>query len=161
MFADKSDPMVEDIMLSHEDQQPHYPAVKMIIETVADWIKRYRDAINREKELAEMDPTQIAAIAKDLGITTVQLRELAGKGPEATQLLRTLLLALGVDPKKLDDIDPRVARDMHWLCFNCSNQSRCKHELSTGTAAQTFHDFCPNAIALDEIFDLKSKINSQ
>lgn len=142
--------------MSHEHQQPHYPAVKMIVETVADWIRRYRDAVDREKELANIDPTQIAAMAKDIGITTVQLRELARKGPEATELLKRLLIALDVDPKKLDDIDPRVARDMHWLCFNCSNKSRCKHELSGGTAAQTFRNFCPNAIALDEVFDLKT-----
>ena len=146
-------------MSSHQYQQS--TVVKMIVEVVADWMRRYRDAINSENELAHIDPTQIAAIARDIGITTVQLRELARKGPEATELLKRLLIALDVDPRKLNDIDPRVARDMQWLCFSCSNKTRCKHELSAGTAAQTFRNFCPNAIALDEVFDLKTNIIRQ
>lgn len=143
-------------MLSHDQPQPQYPAVKMIIEAVADWIKRYRDAIKCENELAGVDPDQVAAMARDLGITAVQLRELARKGPEATEELRRLLVALGVDPKKLEDVDPREAREMLWLCLNCANKNKCKHELAAGTAAQTFRNFCPNALALDQLFDLKN-----
>lgn len=151
---------MEGIMFSH-DKQLDYPAVRMVAEAIADWIKRYREAISREKELSEIDPTEIAAIAKDIGLTTVQLRTLVNRGPEATESLKKLLRALGVEPKKLEDIDPRIARDMQWLCFNCSNKSQCKHELSAGTAAQTFRTFCPNAIALDDVFDLKSKEKRQ
>jgi hypothetical protein len=150
---------MESVMLSNNPTQPQFPAVKIVVEAVADWIKRYREAIKCEKELARVDPEQIAAMAKDLGITTVQLRELASKGPESTKLLKRLLMALDTDPKRLEQIDPRVARDMLWLCFNCSEKSRCRHELSAGTAAQTFREFCPNAVALDEVFDLKSKAN--
>jgi hypothetical protein len=151
---------MEGIVFSH-NKQPDYPAVKMVAEAVADWVKRYRDAIAREKELSKIDPTEVAAIAKDIGITTVQLHTLVNKGPEATESLKKLLTALGVDPKKLEEVDPRIARDMQWLCLNCSNKNQCKHELSSGTAAQTFRTFCPNAIALDEVFDLKSKDGGQ
>jgi hypothetical protein len=147
---------MESVMLSSNPPQPQFPAVKIIIEAVADWIKRYRDVIKFENELARVDPDQITAMARDLGITAVQLRELASKGPESTNLLKRLLMALDTDPKELEQIDPRVARDMLWMCFNCSEKSRCKHELSAGTAAQTFREFCPNALSLDELFDLKS-----
>jgi hypothetical protein len=150
---------MESIMLNNDHPQPQFPAVKLVIEAVADWIKRYRDAIKSEKELARVDPEEIAAIAKDLGITAVQLRELGSKGPESTKLLKRLLIALDTDPKGLEKIDPRVARDMLWLCFNCSVKNRCKHELSAGTAAETFREFCPNALAIDEVFDLKGKAN--
>ena len=146
-------------MLSNGQTQPQFPAVKIVIEAVADWIKRYRDAIKTEKELARVDPDEIAAMARDLGITAVQLRELASKGPESTKLLKRLLIALDTDPKRLEKIDPRVAHDMLWLCFNCSVKNRCKHELAAGTAAQTFREFCPNALAIDEVFDLKGKTN--
>ena len=146
-------------MLSNDPSQPQFPAVKIVIEAVADWIKRYRDAIKTEKELARVDPDEIAAMARDLGITAVQLRELASKGPESTKLLKRLLIALDTDPKRLEKIDPRIARDMLWLCFNCGAKNRCRHELSAGTAAQTFQEFCPNALAIDEVFDLKGKTN--
>jgi hypothetical protein len=147
---------MESVMLSSNPPQPQFPAVKIIIEAVADWIKRYRDVIKFENELARVDPDQITAMARDLGITAAQLRELASKGPESTNLLKRLLMALDTDPKRLEQIDPRVARDMLWMCFNCSDKSRCKHELSAGTAAQNFREFCPNALSLDELFDLKS-----
>jgi hypothetical protein len=147
---------MEGVMLSNDPPQPQFPAVKIIVEAVADWVRRYREATQCEKELARVDPDQIAAMARDLGITAVQLRELASKGPESTNSLKRLLVALDTDPKRLEQIDPRVAREMLWMCFNCSEKSRCKHKLSAGTAAQTFREFCPNALSLDELFDLKS-----
>jgi hypothetical protein len=147
---------MEGVMLSNDPPQPHFPGVKIIVEAVADWIRRYRDVIKGEKELARVDPDQIAAMARDLGITAVQLRELASKGPESTNALKRLLMALDTDPKRLEQIDPRVAREMLWICCNCGEKSRCKHELSAETAAQHFREYCPNALSLDELFNLKN-----
>ena len=139
-------------MADHEDQQSHSVA-KTIFDAVADWVNRYRCALMPHNELEGIDADQVAAIAKDLGITTSQLRELASKGDKAASLLN-LLIALGVDPKEFDKIDPRIARDMQWLCINCSSKSKCNFDLSIGIAATTFREICPNALALEEIFDL-------
>jgi hypothetical protein len=144
---------METLMVDHEDQQSHSVA-KTVFGAVADWVNRYRCALMPHNELEGVDADQVAAIAKDLGITTGQLRELANKGDE-TASLRNLLIALGVDPKELEKIDPRIARDMQWLCINCSRKSECNFDLSIGIAATTFRDICPNALALEEIFDLR------
>ena len=93
------------------------------------------------------------AMAKDIGITPTQLRELASKRPGAADLLQKLFVALNIDPKKLEQIDVRIARDMHWLCATCNNKTRCKHELAAETAAANFREFCPNAIDLGALFN--------
>ena len=142
-------------MVGHEGKRSHSVA-KIVFDAVGDWVTRYHRSLKFNSELEAIDPDQVAAMAKDIGITAGQLRELANKRGDAAALLRSLLVALGVDPKKFDRIDPRVARDMQWLCVNCSNKSQCCFDLSIGIAATTFRNFCPNAIALDEMFDLKT-----
>jgi len=144
-------------MFDHSRQQPRPSAVKIAVDAVANWINRYRDTLNRHNEFEKISPDQVMAMAKDIGITPAQLRELASKQPGAADMLKRLLVALGVDPKKLDDIDVRIARDMHWLCATCNNRTRCKHELAAGTAAENFREFCPNAIDLDALFNPKAE----
>ena len=143
-------------MVGDEDKRSHSVA-KIVFAAVADWVTRYRCSLNSSSELEAIDPDQVAAMAKDIGITAGQLRELASKRGDAAAALRSLLVALDVNPKEFDKIDPRIARDMQWLCINCSNKAQCSFDLSIGIAAATFRNFCLNAIALDEIFDVKSR----
>ena len=143
-------------MVGHEDKRSHSVA-KIVFAAAADWVTRYRRSLNFNSELEAIDPDQVAAMAKDIGITAGQLRDLASKRGDAAAPLRSLLVAIDVNPKEFDKIDPRIARDMQWLCINCSNKAQCSFDLSIGIAATTFRNFCPNAIALDEIFDVKTK----
>ena len=134
-----------------------HSVAKIVFGAVANWVTRYRRSLKFNSELEAIDPDQVAAMAKDIGITAGQLRELASKRGDAAAALRNLLVTLDVDPKQFDKIDPRIARDMQWLCVNCSSKAQCSFDLSIGIAAATFRNFCPNAIALNEIFDLKTK----
>jgi len=143
-------------MVGHEGKQSHSVA-KIVFAAVADWITRYRHSVKSSHQLDEIGPDQVAAMARDIGITASQLRELSSKGDHAAASLRNLLIALEVNPKEFDKTDPRIARDMQWLCVNCSHKGQCSFDLSIGIAATTFRNFCPNAAALDEIFDLKIK----
>jgi hypothetical protein len=154
---------VENIHISHDDggfmrnsdnQQPDYPSVEPILSAIADWIKRYRHAIGLRDELAQCGLDDVRSMAKDIGVSPDQLRELASKGAGASDLLQKMLLALHVDPKALAEIDPLVGYDLQRLCITCSHKKQCKHELAAGTAATTFREFCPNAITLDALFKL-------
>lgn len=140
-------------MAGHGDKRSHSVA-KTAFDAVADWLTRYRRSLKFNSELEAIDPDQVAAMAEDIRITAGQLRELASKR-DATAALRSLLVTLDVNPKEFDKIDPRIARDMQWLCINC--RAQCRFDLSIGIAAATFRNFCPNAIALDEIFDVKTR----
>ena len=63
-------------MAGHEDERSHSVA-KIVFGALADWVTRYRRSLKFNSELEAIDPDQIAAMAKDIGITADQLRELA------------------------------------------------------------------------------------
>jgi hypothetical protein len=68
-----------------------------------------------------------------------------------------MLAALHVDPKALAEADPINMRDLQRLCITCGDKKRCEHELSNGTAAENFREYCPNALTLDALFGQKGQ----
>jgi hypothetical protein len=142
-------------MTQRENELPSYPFVEAALSAIADWVTSYRNAIGLKKEFGMCGPEEVARMAKDIGVTPSQLQELVRIGPDSANLLKRMLVALDVDPKIIADIDPLVMREMNWLCITCGNKKRCKHELAKGTATEHFHEFCPNAVSIDELLDQK------
>lgn len=134
---------------------PHYPTVEFVLEAVADWINKYRQASSLHDELGHCSPEDVMEIAKDLGVPVSELRKLATKGPGAADLIKKMLIALRVDPHVLANTNPAVMRDLQRLCVVCSQKGRCEHELAKGTASEHLHEFCPNAFTLDALFKQK------
>ena len=139
-------------MTSRTDEQPTYPFVEAIIDVIADWVKKYRHAAGLRGDLARCGPEEVARVARDLGVSSDELVRLASKGPHAAEQLKKLLLALGVDPKKLASEDPAMMRDLQRLCTTCGHKRRCEHDLAAGTAAQHYRSYCPNASSFDTLF---------
>jgi hypothetical protein len=133
----------------------HYPIVEAALETVADWINRFRRSTGRSA-LGECDSREVARIAADLGITAGELRGLAEAKPGSADLLKDMLRALGIDHKTLADTDPLVMRDLQRLCVICRNKGQCRHELDNLSAAEHYHQFCPNAVTLDALLEERS-----
>lgn len=126
-----------------------YPLVEPVLETIASWIRRYRYAAKTRQDFEQCGPDEVARIAHELGMEPRELADLASKGPDAAEQLGKLLRALGAD---LDAVkDPVAKRDLQRLCITCSHKRQCEHDLAAGTAAQNYHDYCPNAVALDEL----------
>jgi hypothetical protein len=139
-------------MTNRDNPMPHYPVVEMVMEAIADWVKKYRQTLGLKDELAHCSPEDVQAMASELGMTPSDLRTLTNQGPGAADLLKKMLVALKVDPKVLHEIDPRITRDLQRSCITCGEKRRCKHELAAGTAARNMHEFCPNAMTLDTLF---------
>ncbi|MGA7005199.1 MAG: hypothetical protein WBZ28_24965 [Pseudolabrys sp.] len=138
-------------MANRENELPSNPLIETAFKAIADWISNYRRAIGSFHELGMCGPDEVMRMAKDIGVTRSQLHELVSKGPGAADLLKRMLVALRVDPKVLADIDLLVMRELQWLCITCDNKKRCERELTKGTAAEHFREFCPNAVSLDEL----------
>jgi len=83
-----------------------------VLDAIANWVKRYREAIGLRNELANCTPEQVALIARDMGLSPGELLSVAAKGPHAADELPKLLRALGVDPQKLASEDPATMRDL-------------------------------------------------
>ena len=142
-------------MPNRDTAQPNYPAVEFVLNSIADWVSRYRAATGCTGDFGSCSPEEVNQIARDLGVSTKELRELASKGPHAADLVQKMLMALNVDPKVIAKSNPLVMRDLQRLCINCTDKKRCASELKNGTAAEHFHEFCPNALTLDALFDEK------
>jgi hypothetical protein len=69
-----------------------------LFDTIANWIKEYREAIGQRNELANCTPEVVASIARDIGVSPEELTLFTAKGPHATDELPKLLRALDVDP---------------------------------------------------------------
>jgi len=130
-------------MTSRIDEQPTNPSLQPILDVIANWTKRYPYTAGLRDELARCAPEKVAR-ERSWG----QSRRVAqsSKGSHAADRLPQLLLALGIDPKKLASDNPAKMRDLQRLCNTCTNKSRCDHELAAGTAAQHYRSYCLNAI---------------
>ena len=144
-------------MVKGEKELPSYPVAAAAFKAIADWVTGYRNAIGFKNELSMCGPDEVVRIAKDLAVTPSQLQELVRKGPDSANLLKRMLVALHVDPKTIADMDPLVMREMNWLCMTCGNKKRCEHELAKNTATEHFHEFCPNAVSIDELLGQNSQ----
>jgi hypothetical protein len=137
-------------MTSRTDEMT-YPTLELILDVVASWVKKYRDATGSRDELVHWNPAELARTARDLGVSPVELVRMAARGLHAADGLPRLLRDLGVDPETLSRDDPAMMRDMQRLCSACSHKRRCERELLAGTAADTYRHFCPNALSLEAV----------
>jgi hypothetical protein len=137
-------------------QRPSYPTVDFVVNAIADWVNKYRSMHAMHNDIGECSPEDVMRIATDIGITAAELRALAAKGPGAANLLEKLLLQLYVDPAQLAKANPAVMRDLQRLCVVCGQKARCQHELQSGTAAEHYREYCPNAFTLDALFKQKA-----
>jgi hypothetical protein len=140
---------MEDVMSSSVDERS---PIESLFGAIANWVTRYRQAAGLRRELAKCGPEEVAAIARDIGLSTQELELIASKGSNAADELPKLLRALGVDPKKLPSDRNRTLRDLQRICITCGSKAQCRHELAAGTAATHYRDYCPNAVSIDELF---------
>jgi hypothetical protein len=141
--------------MSAEVQQTSYPTVDFVMRAIASWINKYRHMTETHDAFGQCSPEDVSQIAKDLGVSTNELRTLAAKQPGAGDLVEKMLLSLHVDPQALASTQPAVMRDLKRLCVMCGEKSRCTHELKDGTADGHFQEFCPNAFTLDALFKME------
>jgi hypothetical protein len=148
---------MECILINLENELPSNPLVEVAFSAIAEWVSTYRYTIGcLYNEFGLCEPNEVVRMAKEIGLTPSQLHQLASEGPGTVNLLKSMLVALHVDPRVLADADPFIRQELQWLCLTCSNKKRCEHELATGTATDHFREFCPNAVSIDELFDQKN-----
>lgn len=146
---------MEGALPNRDNPQPNSPLVEGVLNAIAEWVNKYRTAVGAHITHGPCGPDEVMQTARDLGVAANQMRELMNKGPGAADLLQKMLVALHVDPQEIAKTNPAVMRDLQRLCITCSNKKQCAHELARGTAAEHFHDYCPNAFTLDALFAAK------
>ena len=124
-----------------------YPIVENAINLFGDWLQHQREM----RELRGMDRGDFARMAQDLCIGPAELDAVVQQGPHASDELPRLLKVLGIDETSLLRTQPVLQRDMVRVCAACQKKALCNHDLDSGTLAQRYEEYCPNAPAIDEL----------
>jgi len=126
-------------------------------------VERASDFRGRLERCVQPLPRRFKATVNDLGMTPSDLHTLArlGPEPEAAELFKRMLVALKVDPKILDMLDPRITHDLKQSCITCGEKRRCRHEVLAGTAVRNMHEYCANALRFNDLFEAVNSRNAE
>lgn len=113
-------------------------------------LKAYRDYSRRNDDFAALTSSDIELLARDVGVTPAQFRDIVRRGPDAAAELSKLLDALGIDETTLRDKSQVLLNDMRRVCAECNRKAACRKSIRRGTIAQEHVDFCNNAEMIAE-----------
>jgi hypothetical protein len=114
------------------------------------WRNRFADA-SELFELERYGAQELEHMARDLGLSTADLRMFMTHTPGDANLLRCRVASLRLDPDELAWSEPALVRDMQRLCTLCKAQARCARDfgrIAADPAWQNWREYCPNATAL-------------
>jgi len=125
-----------------------------LLSRVLDWIKA---RVAQESELVNMSYQDLQFLASDIGVSVADLRAIGPHITDHDELIRTMMLARGLDPDVVRRAFSAVMRDMEVTCARCRDVRTCQRELTANTAAEHCHEFCPNAPVMDELLAIRSQ----
>lgn len=128
--------------------QSNHPGLGSIFASVARWAESCRERFDPARQFEACDAEEVAAIARELMVSPGELMTMTRKGAGAAREVHGLLRALGIDPNRLVDRDAATMRDLQRLCLGCSRKRQCRADLTKGTGAKNYRDYCPNAYTL-------------
>jgi hypothetical protein len=130
------------------------PAVGTLT-AVHHFLSRLRDWWRRRSELDTMDPEELERIAKDLGMTGPELKNLAARGPDAAHLLYERMQVLGLTKVDVERVAQGLMRDMERTCACCDEKGVCEKDLAARPDDPAWAGYCPNAAALTSVKIIK------
>ncbi len=129
---------------------PNRTAVEGLLVHLRDWWQG-RDS------LAGLDAAEFESIARDLGISTDDLRTLAAHGPHAADLLIDRMAALGVTKEDVERTAAGLMHDMQRTCSNCAEKGVCARDLADRPLDPGWKHYCPNADTFKSIEKTKGR----
>jgi hypothetical protein len=111
--------------------------------SIAEWLRERHARRELVAGLDNMPEAELDSIARDLGVSGPELRELARLGSHSADLLPRRMAAAGLDLHEMERTDPATARDLERVCALCESKGRCAHDL-TDPLADALPDYCVN-----------------
>jgi len=120
------------------------------------WWRNWRAA---REGLDELDGcgSELARIARDVGVSPAELYTIAAKRPDAAEPLKLRLEALHYDRDALLRDEPLVMRDLERVCTTCGSKRRCVRDFARHPDDQSWRAYCPNAMTLDALQDQRTR----
>jgi len=91
------------------------------------------------------DSYELTRIAKDVGLSPSELRQMAKLGPNAVKQLLDRMAALRLDPEVIAKTAPITMRDLQRLCSACARKKLCQRDLILDRDDPVWRQYCPNA----------------
>lgn len=107
-------------------------------------LRRWRRHVPRNVDLALCDPLEKAQIARDIGVSSDELGQLAKSDSGAADQLRQRMAALDLDAKEVERVSPAIMRDMQRLCTLCKKHRQCARDLARNASDPVWKEYCPN-----------------
>jgi hypothetical protein len=117
------------------------------------WWRNWRESRARVAQLSAFTSRELDDVARDAGVTTDELRALAGKWPDSADLLNRRMAVLGLDPAEVNRGQPATSNDLRRLCSLCGSKRRCERDLAKHPADPVWTEYCPNATTLTALCD--------
>ena len=111
---------------------------------IARWWRDWTGNRAGRTELENFNPDELRRVAMEVGVSSLELRSMAGKWPESSNLLLRRMAALDLDAMEIARSQPSVSNDLNRLCSFCVSKKRCDHELAANAKSSGWQEYCPN-----------------
>jgi hypothetical protein len=125
--------------------------MNIALTTAARWWRNWKVTRVGLQQLDRCGANEFQRIARDVGVSTTDLRALAGKWPDAAEPLNRRLAALALDPAEIKRSEPQVMPDLQRVCTLCTRGRECEHDLADDPADPVWREYCPNVMTLDAL----------
>ena len=115
---------------------------------IARWWRNWNGNRAGRAELENFSRDELRRVATDVGANPRELRSLAGKWPESSNLLVLRMSALELDAEEIARSQPSVSNDLRRLCSLCVSKSRCDHDIASAAKTLGWQEYCPNESTL-------------
>jgi hypothetical protein len=120
------------------------------LNVVAEWWRNWRATRSNLAALTCCGADETGRIAH-VGVSTSQLRALAGKWPDTADLLNRRLTELGLRSADIRRSEPQVLQDLQRVCTMCGSKGVCAHDLASKPSDPAWREYCPNTMTLDAL----------
>src|SRR5579863_8947712 len=114
-------------------------------------ISRLRQQWKDAAELRNCGEEAVEQMAHEVGLTALELCQLASKGSHAADPLVHRMKALDLEAREIGKLEPMVLRDMERVCSMCESHSRCFRDLARNVNDPIWKRYCPNAATLESL----------
>ena len=113
--------------MSRSAQTGEHPG---FVRRLAHWWRSWNGARRAMADLDNCGSAEMERIARDVGVGGADLSVLAGKWPDAADLLYWRMNEIKLDRMEITQADAQVMRDLQRVCTVCGSKRRCEHALA-------------------------------
>jgi Family of unknown function (DUF6455) len=129
------------------------------VRRMAHWLRSWNGRRRAMLDLDRCGSAEVGRISRDVGVSGADLFILAGKWPDAADLLYSRMKEIDLDRKEITQVEPEVMRDLQRVCTVCGTKRRCEHELARTPSDPAWKKYCPNATTLSALTAERAKAN--